>query len=399
MMSNTDGKRYVYGRFNDFVRKFRRKNPDVQLKGGPVRLNVPLSISDVPPTIREGLAPADRSPTYTSDPGILRGIYHGYDGSFAVRYGLLYEDITLLHTANTHGIERDAIDVSGIKIVLENTRYKIPQDLTKNFDEVIHYFKESNRLNWDPKTNTYENNRTARIQGFDKASATFTLKEARYFDQLATNAVMDTATGFLPAGKETIRKDIDPPIEGKLPPLEKSLCANTLGVAAIIYDKDFGEPFLRLRSKNMATITEGGLHCTVSGVYETPDVIKKGDSGGFGILEHGIRLEIKNELNINEEDMDLFPVAFARELPRGGKPQLFFVARVKMTKEELIEKAKSAKERHEFLSSDDTFFETAETKDGSSLFTYEGWAALVFAEEFIEANEFRQTESDFSTFS
>lgn len=215
------------------------------------------------------------------------------------------------------------------------------------------------------------------------------LQEASYADQIATNLSVDTDSGHLPRGVLSIRRDIEPPRAGLLPRLSASGLANTLGVAGVLFSRD-GQPLLRERSQWLGSINEPKIHCSVSGVYELPPESQRSGRYGFELLRYGIELEIRQELNLMPGEYRLHPVALSRELPRHGKPQLFFVILCDLPVAALIERLRGAEERYEFQNDPNFMFRITEADHATyRRFTYEGWAALWFARQYLEANEAR----------
>ncbi|MCV2894583.1 hypothetical protein [Lentibacter sp. XHP0401] len=347
---------------------------------------------------REGLSETDATPFYESDYTRLRSLYNGYDRSPLFFAELLYEDVVYFRPEGYAAISSDAINPENLKVIVTPLSYRLPQKLRAHTEAMVQFFKETRRLNWDSATNTYENNRTARVDAFDIENTTLTLSEASYFDQIGTNLSVDTNSGKLPHGMASIRHGFEPPVDGRLPPLTHSGLANSLGVAAMVFTPDFATQLLRVRSSRLASIAHRALHCTVSGVYELPNSVKKGDITDFSALEAGMQLEMRMELGLEPDEYDLFPVAFARELPRAGKPQLFFVARSKLPLEELKLRSAKAKESNEFISeADKPFHDLSSGEFTRESFTYEGWACVHFANQFLEANNLANDPQVFSS--
>jgi hypothetical protein len=82
-------------------------------------------------------------------------------------------------------------------------------------------------------------------------------------------------------------------------------------------------PFLVSRSREVAVFNCGGeWHCTASGVAEFP---YDRDRDPFFYRDTMLK-ELDEEVGLLEHELDsLEPVAFCREMTRGGKPQMFFI--------------------------------------------------------------------------
>ena len=93
------------------------------------------------------------------------------------------------------------------------------------------------------------------------------------------------------------------------------------------------------------------------------------------------------ETHLDRDDYLLFPVAIARELPRGGKPQLFFVAVSLMDDAEFSQSCAMAVERSEYIpNGNGEFFDRLANGCGPDAYTYEGWACQQLAARFVDAN-------------
>jgi hypothetical protein len=284
-----------------------------------------------------------------------------------------------------YGFSEATTNTRDLTFKISRVPYKRPLALESHGRAMEAFFKKTDRLNWKPELGEYENNRTARVKEINWETGEIVLEEATYFDQVATNIGVDTDSYKL-SGKSSIRRGIEAPIEGKLPNLNKSQLANTIGVAAMAFDHS-GRAMFRYRNPKMASISKKALHCTVSGVFELPEWSERGQEYDFSLIETGMHLEIDNELKLEPHEYDLFPVAFGRELPRAGKPQFFFMIRPKVNLQVMEERAKTAIEHAEFTMNTLSEFHDRETNAKTyEYFTYEGWAAYIFAKRFRTAN-------------
>lgn len=362
-----------------WLRKTVRSNRDVDVGISGPKLKLSFK-PDEPIETREGADAADKRPFYESDATTLFNWYHGYVNTPEYVDNVLYVDVVPLRTAALNGIVSNAIRSEELIVSIEPTSYRIPETLKAHADAAVNLFKRMKKLRYLEGKKEWENNTSLRVISID-SSGVVSCQKARYFDQVGTNITLDWASGVLGNGWRTIRIDPEHPINGKLRSLRESNMANTLGVAAMLYDRDLS-PIIRVRTDTLASIPKRGLHCTASGVHEVEPSQPSGRFD-FSILARGMIKEIKHEIGLDEHEYSLFPVAFARELPRGGKPQLFFVAVARVSAERIREAMASADEAYEYVDSTDTL---SAVEISSELFTYEGWACLKFAERFIEAN-------------
>lgn len=369
-----------------WLRKTKRINQSGSLTFSGPKMEIPFQIKDEPIETRSGFKVKDKSPFYEMDPAKLYGYYFGYQDSMEFAECLLYTDITSLKAAELNAISENSIHVEDINLIIQPVGYTVPNRLQDHSQAAIEFFKKTGKINYDKEKKEWENNTSLRIRSIKK-DGMILCEKAKYFTQVATNITLDWATGKLLDGVHTIRSGIERPKKGRLPDLEKSVLANTLGVAVMFFDTKLN-PIIRVRSDDLASIQEKGLHCTASGVFEVPDGQEPG-CFDFSLLTRGMANEIYREVNLKEHEYILFPVAFARELPRGGKPQLFFAAISLVSHEKLRQAALSAIEAYEYVGEIEPFKLKLDnySQFREKKFTYEGWACLHYANQFVEANE------------
>jgi hypothetical protein len=307
-----------------FWNAFRNSNQEIAVNLLFTQFALPTRLAADGAT-RRGLSIDDPSPLYQMDPAILAALYaqQGRDRGELFNVGALYGDFTPLHAAGQAPVTgSDALDVGRARVAIATNAFRLHADLRRHREETVVFFRRTGRQKRLPDQ-SYENNVTPRVTAFDPTAARIGVQLASYEDQIATNLSMDVAVPWLAAEETTIRRHLARPEGAALPPLAGSMLANTLGVAAFVYADD-GTPLFRRRDvAKVGGIPQGGLHCAVSGVCELPPDATRGGTYGFDALAHGMRHEMFRELALDPEEYDLHPVGFARELPRGGKPQLF----------------------------------------------------------------------------
>lgn len=371
-----------------WLAKFRRSLDKVDITMTGPRVSFPTKFSDEPIETRSGHNDRDKSPFYEMDAKRIWGYYYSHSTTYEYRNGLLYADLVSFFSENFNPITENSVDTAEITVNLLGAPYRSPPSLQAHSAQAISYFQKLGKIRKDPATGDWENNQTIRVSNLVDRKQ-FVCQPVTYFDQIGTNITLDWASGLLPNNSRTIRSGIERPSQGRLLPLSESLLANNLGTAIMFYDRELKRSLIRVRSDKLGSIAQRGLHCTVSGVLEIEPGVKPGQFG-FEIFLYGTHHEIKMETHLNRDQYLLFPVAFARELPRGGKPQLFFVA-IALVDDVTFENAcQNAVERSEYIPrSDDTFFgvEVDQTMPLSEAFTYEGFACQRLAEDFVTANE------------
>ncbi|MBR4119584.1 MAG: hypothetical protein IKK64_05830 [Bacteroidales bacterium] len=185
------------------------------------------------------------------------------------------------------------------------------------------------------KKNPYDSP-TLRIKSLVKQEKGFKceLQKASYYDQVRTNLTLDVP--IVAEGSEDSMRVRDLSHNQCLKPFEESIMANTIGVSGIWYTQrssigrhDRIHFFLKPRKKGVGVFSS--MLGTTSGVVVPP-------SKPIASLEEYLIQEMRREFyeetgfkrymadhNISEEEVQIIPLAFTRELLRGGKPQFFFI--------------------------------------------------------------------------
>ncbi len=139
---------------------------------------------------------------------------------------------------------------------------------------------------------------------------------------------------------------------GHLPEFDEHIYNNSIGVAGMVLTRD--NEFVFVNRQNNVSVNQG-INCTASGAAE----FDKDTLSQYGIQtflgkemsreaneELGIKAgtliigsmkqRIKLELGLNDNEYELIPVGFIRELPRGGKPECMFLIKYMKTTECLV---------------------------------------------------------------
>lgn len=382
------------------VHKFWRENKDgfeVPIVGGPV---IPLSASGEAAATRHGMDPEDKTTPFVENRlDRLFSYYHYYQRSRAAQEWLAYGDLVAL---NSRGIGfSDGLDVSKLVVEREVREYVVPVSLYSHRAQAEALFKAIPKLRKSKATGEWENELSARVSSFDAGKGVIKIQPAKYFQQVGSNLTVDWASGALGRGKPktiaTIRNLIEPPVEGRLPSLEASCLANTLGVAVVLATGD-DRLLVPIRGDNQAIMSGygGRFHCSASGVFHWNTPPSESDRVGFDSLTRGIQREINRELGLESSEFQVFALAFGRELPRAGKPQLFFGATTSLELGEIKERMTTAVEAWEFLSEENLPPESPlrdwldrpedippDRRAIERCFTFEGWAALKIMSAYL----------------
>ena len=371
-----------------WLRKAQRSQEKLDATASGPRLSIPVRIADEPQETRRGSDERSNQPFYEMDAKRLWGYYYFYHSSYEHRNDLLYAELVSFRLGDLHPVTENSVRVEDVRIQLRGVRFRLPQKLRRHADHAVSFFQKLGKINKNAVTGDWENNESIRVSSLTP-NGIFICQRANYFDQVGTNLTLDWDSTFLPDSSATIRASLERPISGKLPSFQNSMLANTLGTAIMFYDRELKRAMLRLRSDKLASIAKKALHCTVSGVLEIAPDTRAGEYS-FDFFYYGTHLEIKMETNLEKSQYLLFPVAFARELPRGGKPQLFFVAIALVDDDEFEKACQTAVEANEYVRRpDETFFDSkgGDAIEQSEAFTYEGYACQYLAEDFVRANE------------
>lgn len=267
--------------------------------------------------------------------------------------------------------------VGGKRGMARPAQYVMDKDLMALTNDIAHQFigEKSKTFNGD----------ILRIKSLTKkvesGSWEVELQSARYFDQVRTNLTLDSQVYLNQEGGKvpTSLRKMDMNAEQNLKPLGESLLVNSLGVSAVCYYKGHGQTkhFFMKRRRSSDGVFENML-ATTSGVVEPPlppDIIKEirelqerdkndSDSSRKHENEKDQKARVEKELKLREQSKwphqmekikDLVsyaksemlrelsretgitenlinhiqPLAFVRELTRGGKPQFLFLIEIK----------------------------------------------------------------------
>lgn len=324
-------------------------------------------------------------------------------------------------------------DVNKYKIEVLEKKFAPPSYLKDHMEKAVELFKNINKIRKLKGTDEYENNESMAVEEWN--CNIIQVYHAKYFDQVGTNLTLDWASGLIKEnknkkkesdGKFSTTRNLDTREGGKLPELKHSMLANTLGVAVFVveyHSENEKHPriFIPIRSDKTAAMSEPKFHCSASGVFEWPENQEGQKFFTFDIFMEGMRKEITSEINLPDISYELIPLIFTRELARGGKPQLFFVAKIKSSfktinvkqlktmqhfaeekfeffhklKKEIYENYHKKKEEvpkslREHISELEKYIENPMDafKEGKQeLFSYEGWTGLKIVEAYLEGKE------------
>jgi hypothetical protein len=225
--------------------------------------------------------------------------------------------------------------------------YSFPGELSDHKELMIKSFKREGKL----QKGNNAMPRVKKVEFSKNGIPTFYIQRAYYHDQIGTNLSLDfqnyDSKEFLYKNKlaKTVR-DWDRLQCGisnrKLPKLEQSVLANTIGVAIGIsaLNQEGFRVFLRRKRTNKVAVYPGMWHVPVSFAL-TPNDLKAKKKKLQDYIQYDLAAEITEEAGLEPTDLSpIRPIAFCRDLVRGGKPQFFFEMEATIPFEEIRRKIK-----------------------------------------------------------
>ncbi|MEL0629575.1 hypothetical protein [Psychromonas aquatilis] len=391
----------VIGNLKRFWNRYKEENPTIQLSlpvVGGFAANIPISSAKgkIKKT-RSGLNDQDKqSPFVESDTDKLIEFYYKYELEKEYKFcrSPYAETIPLRQGAEGFSYGHD---VNQLSIVFINAQFTPPDYLHEHSQQSVALFKALNKIRFDESSEQWQNDYSIRITHFDPQEKKVYIQPASYFDQISTNLTLDWASGLLGDDDTfTIRNQYEKNHSGCLPPLKSSVLANTLGVAVVVVNPTTKEVLIPIRGNEQAIMDNGigKFHCSASGVFAWDPEQPMDTDLSFEFFSLGMEKEIESEIGLKRSDYNLIPLAFSRELVRGGKPQLFFIAETDLDISSIQSQMKMAEESWEFLdieSIDEANpmyqYINAPANAPQEMFTYEGWMALRVAMAYFYSTE------------
>lgn len=236
---------------------------------------------------------------------------------------------------------RHVADHSAWGTVRVSEDFKFPVELISHKNDMVKRFDDDGKLGKGnrpcPRLSDFQ------IDGSGRPA--FTIQRAFYFDQVGTNLTVDYP--FLKeirvSGEScsSVRAwDIlQASVKGEPAPLASSRLANTIGIAVGVTAKDRkgrSYPLKRKRSETVA-VYGGEWHVPFSFALAWSEMLKPGNELTLpNLIMQDWGHELAEELGLEVSDFEPpRPLAFCRDLARGGKPQFFFEMVSRKTLEDL----------------------------------------------------------------
>ncbi len=222
------------------------------------------------------------------------------------------------------------------------SQYLVPGPLALMLDELLEWQKAN-------LGNSVFNARTIRLNRIEmqKNALTLLISQATYYDYIATNFSMDIKRSEC---EKSLRDIVHP--QGQLCKLEESLLANHIGLASLVFTKD-NFLILAIRSKKGVNFRQQLVSPSISGAADfDQDFLDGVRSREVSTPVSTLIREGCEELGVDISSFDTSSIIFlgiTRELLRGGKPELFFSARLNLRASELVERFQRAQDKQENL--------------------------------------------------
>lgn len=213
-----------------------------------------------------------------------------------------------------------------LEILDSQEQYQVPDPIKEIYSHMLEAHKTSvvyNQLNI--RCDKWEHN-------IEKKKLTLHTSRTTYFDSLATNRSLD-----YPWPDDRITRDIY--AYGPFSPkLEESELSNHLGVHALVESNDGFIPFMYRSGK--ASIAKNTLGTSIGAPLKTKSALDSNKKLTKDGLTRSLIDLVKLVLNLNEEDIQIdkvenMMIALYRELVEGGKPQMLFCIKSKLSRQEM----------------------------------------------------------------
>ncbi|MDZ4724244.1 MAG: hypothetical protein SGI97_10125 [candidate division Zixibacteria bacterium] len=218
----------------------------------------------------------------------------------------------------------NAIKPDSIEIKFRNELFTFGDSRIKQFSyEVERKMIDEGRL--------YDGPKVAKLHAVEKVNDnyTFTVQPARYGDQAGSCLALDL-THQLFGADMTLREYYKRKYQSNdvlLNPL--AIC---FGVCGLLLLKENGVDYLTtvVRSQTLSSLG-GSIGPSVAGSVEfSPkhtDILQ--------MLASSLGQEVREEMNVQDNEFSVTPLAYAREIFRGERPQIFALIRCSVTRDEL----------------------------------------------------------------
>ncbi len=212
-------------------------------------------------------------------------------------------------------------------------QYMIPEKIAGKakdiLEEIEHHFYDSTTIRLNAAY-------------FNNDSLTLTISKAHYLQFVATNYAMDALLkdrGWTRTLRDTVHPDT------QLCKLEDSLLCNHIGVGALVFTVD-NYLVLPIRSRENIATWQQKIGPSIAGATSYDDDMWTFRAGPVASWIREGREELGLENSDFVEGRDIF-FGITRDLLRGGKPEMYFATQLHITRAELEQKFKKARDKWE----------------------------------------------------
>lgn len=196
-----------------------------------------------------------------------------------------------------------------------DTEFITPSEIDDIRDDLIVFQTNGKNYRDDPKSRlTKVIDQNGRLK--------FTFQKVKYSDYIVTNMSMEIVP---PGSTRSLRETLEP--GPNLSKLEDSKCSNHLGVSCLVITDD--NKLILQKASSKKVTGAGKITSSASGAmdWKMPNV------NPFELIQ----AELFEELGLShEETSDIRGIAIARELARGGKPEMFFILNTDLTSNDIL---------------------------------------------------------------
>ena len=217
--------------------------------------------------------------------------------------------------------------------VVRSEAFSPDSALTAPRDGVVAYYEKLKRGFARTPVSLFDG-RCTRLSGYQHDTRTFQFGSVSYYDALRTNLAMDARDDHGATLRERLHREALEPVGG-------SSLADPLGVNVLLVCEG---GYLVVLERSLSTLVRPRELCPSGSGTVSP-----GDICGPSLADVTVLREVAEELGaeVAAACTDVTFLGLARDLVRGGLPDLFFVASCALTREEITALWNSARDRAE----------------------------------------------------
>lgn len=202
--------------------------------------------------------------------------------------------------------------------------YELPEDIKEHFEELFQIHASSNVYN----------QLNIRVKDWEMVQDKFIMRTSRttFFNSMVTNRSMDVKWNNGLTTRDVYEYG---PF---LPKLKEEVLSNHLGFNGFVESKDGYIPFVK--RNRIVSIGKSTYGDSIGASLKTKYALNESREFTLEGLQNGILKEIEAELKVSENQLEDFSlngnlISAYRDMVEGGKPQLLFWAKSKLTYKEI----------------------------------------------------------------